>query len=57
MFNTFQMEIIRDAEYIAVVVLTSFAILVNYPVIQLDTHARIQFTCRRSAYVEADSGL
>lgn len=51
------MEIIRDAEYIAVVVLTSFAILVNYPVIQLDTHARIQFTCRRSAYVEADSGL
>jgi len=31
------MEIIREAEYIAVVVLTSFAILVNYPVIKLIT--------------------
>jgi tRNA pseudouridine38-40 synthase len=37
MFNTFQMEIIREAEYIAGVVLTSFAILVNYPVIKLIT--------------------
>jgi hypothetical protein len=51
------MEIIRDAEYIAVVALTSFAIPVNYPVIQLDTHARIHRTGDRSPYMEADSGL
>jgi hypothetical protein len=56
-FISSQLEIVLNAEYIAAIVLTSFAILVNYPVIQLDTHGRFQLICGRSAHLEGDSGL